>query len=125
MARHTYALFETPLGPCGLVWSPRGLAGVQLPEASPHATRARVQQRFPGAEEAGDPWPPVPRRARDGILALLAGERPDLSGLPLDMDHVPPFHRRVYEEPDRSPRPPVVLPQDMNGSPRNCRARAA
>ena len=31
-------LFDTALGVCGVAWSPRGLAGVQLPEKDRAAT---------------------------------------------------------------------------------------
>jgi len=37
----------------------------------------------------------VARAVRD-MTALLAGKRVDLSGIALDMDGVPPFHRRAY-----------------------------
>lgn len=35
--------------------------------------------------------------AVDGIVALLRGEAIDLLAIELDMERVPPFHRRVYE----------------------------
>jgi len=35
-----YTLFDTPLGRCGIAWNARGIAGLQLPEASESATRA-------------------------------------------------------------------------------------
>ncbi|MGH6852502.1 MAG: methylated-DNA--[protein]-cysteine S-methyltransferase, partial [Methylocella sp.] len=35
-------------------------------------------------------------RVRDSIVAYLRGEPGDLSSVLLDMDLVPPFHRRVY-----------------------------
>jgi methylated-DNA-[protein]-cysteine S-methyltransferase len=68
---------------------------VQLPEARVAATRARLQQRFPGAREAAPP--PAMRRAQIEIAALLRGAPSDLGALALDMDGLPPFHRRVYE----------------------------
>jgi methylated-DNA-[protein]-cysteine S-methyltransferase len=37
------------------------------------------------------------RRALEGIVALLRGEPGDLTEVTLDLDGVPPFHRRVYE----------------------------
>ena len=49
MIRSDFALFDTPIGCCGIVWSERGIAGVQLPEASAQATRNRILRRFPGA----------------------------------------------------------------------------
>jgi methylated-DNA-[protein]-cysteine S-methyltransferase len=90
-----FALFDTAVGPCGIAWGERGIIGVQLPEADEPETRARMARRFPGARE-GTP-PPLVRRAIDGIGALLRGEGSDLSEVALDMDGVPPFHRRVYE----------------------------
>lgn len=95
MTAHGFTLFDTAIGRCGLVWSERGIAGVQLPEESEIETCARLLQRFPEAREAAPP--PEVRRALDGIVALLRGEASDLSGITLDMDGVPPFHRRVYQ----------------------------
>ena len=90
-----FALFDTAIGRCGIAWGGRGIVGVQLPEGRETETRARLRRRFPDASEA--PPTPVVQRAVDGIVALLAGEARDLSAVGLDMDGVPPFHRRVYE----------------------------
>jgi methylated-DNA-[protein]-cysteine S-methyltransferase len=79
-----------------MAWSERGVAGLQLPEASDLKTRARMLRRFPGAREEAPP-PPAVQAAFDLIVALLRGESSDLSTLVLDMEGVPPFHRRVYE----------------------------
>jgi methylated-DNA-[protein]-cysteine S-methyltransferase len=95
MTAHGFALFDTAIGRCGISWGGRGVLGVQLPEAREIETRARLLRRFPGAREASPP--PDVRRAVDGIVALLRGEASDLSAVALDMDRVPPFHRRVYE----------------------------
>ncbi len=95
MTGHGFALFDTMIGRCGIAWSPRGIVGVQLPEAREAETRARMLQRFPTAHEA--PPPPAVQGAVDGIVALLRGQASDLSAVELDMDRVPPFHRRVYE----------------------------
>ena len=90
-----FALFDTPIGRCGIAWSSQGVAGVQLPERSDRRTRARLLRRFPDMQEAQPP--PEVERAIEGIVALLEGEPSDLSAIALDMDGVPPFHRRVYE----------------------------
>jgi methylated-DNA-[protein]-cysteine S-methyltransferase len=90
-----FTLFDTAIGTCGIAWGPRGLAGVQLPEADEIRTRARMLGRFPGATDAAPP--PGVRRAIDGITALLRGDANDLSSVALDWDGVPAFHRRVYE----------------------------
>jgi methylated-DNA-[protein]-cysteine S-methyltransferase len=90
-----FALFDTALGRCGIAWGSHGVVGVQLPEPRELETRARLLQRFPDTREA--PPPPEVQRAVDGIVALLRGEPADLSTIGLDMERVPPFHRRVYE----------------------------
>jgi methylated-DNA-[protein]-cysteine S-methyltransferase len=95
MAGRGVALFETAIGRCGIAWGGRGIAGVQLPEARESETRARLLRRFPDAREGAPP--PDVRRAQAAIAALLRGEPRDLSGVELDMQGVPPFHRRVYE----------------------------
>jgi O-6-methylguanine DNA methyltransferase len=90
-----FALFDTAIGRCGVAWGERGVAGVQLPEAGEHETRARMFHRFPTAGEAVPP--PQVQRIIDRIVALLHGEASDLSAILLDMDEVPAFHRRVFE----------------------------
>jgi O-6-methylguanine DNA methyltransferase len=95
MTASGFMLFDTAIGRCGIAWGERGVAGVQLPEAGDPETRARMLHRFPAAGEAVPP--PEVQRAIDGIVGLLRGEANDLSGVALDMEHVPAFHRRVYE----------------------------
>jgi methylated-DNA-[protein]-cysteine S-methyltransferase len=90
-----FALFDTAVGHCGVVWGARGLLAVQLPEARLAETRAHLLERFPDAKET--PAPPVVARAIDRIVTLLRGEVADLSQIELDMSGVPAFHRRVYE----------------------------
>ncbi len=92
---HSFTLFDTAIGRCSIAWGKRGVASVQLPEAHDSETRARMLQRFPNAR--GSPAPPDVQRAIDSIVALLHGATSDLSAIALDMDGVPPFHRRVYE----------------------------
>ena len=95
---NSYALFDTPIGSCGIVWNARGVSGFLLPEATSSATRHRLRLRFTGAVET----PPSPDICRviDAVTALLSGERGeriDLAFVPLDMDGLPDFHQRVYE----------------------------
>lgn len=89
-----FALFETAIGTCGIVWSERGVCGVQLPEKDTAATRARVNRRHPDAVEAA-PTAEV-QHAIDGIAALLAGEKRDLSDITIDDERQSEFNRRVY-----------------------------
>jgi methylated-DNA-[protein]-cysteine S-methyltransferase len=95
MAAYGFRLFDTPVGACGIAWGGRGVVAVQLPEARELETRARLLERVPDAREV--PPPPEVQCALDGIVALLRGEASDLSAVALDMERVPPFHRRVYE----------------------------
>jgi methylated-DNA-[protein]-cysteine S-methyltransferase len=88
------ALFETAIGVCGIAWSERGLTGVQLPERDAAATRRRLQRRFPSASETRTPVEVLQAIGR--IVALLRGERVDLTPVVLDMDRVPEFDRGVY-----------------------------
>lgn len=89
-----FALFETTIGCCAFVWSARGVAGVQLPEASEAATRARVLRRYPSAQEAAPSSEIL--QAIDGIVALLRGEPRDLTGVTIDNEDTPEFNARVY-----------------------------
>jgi O-6-methylguanine DNA methyltransferase len=91
-----FALFDTSIGRCAVAWSKRGIVGIQLPEGGDAATRARIQKRFPGAQ-SGEPPPPVKAAITD-MQALLKGEARALDSVELDMEGVPPFHRRVYAE---------------------------
>jgi methylated-DNA-[protein]-cysteine S-methyltransferase len=96
-----FALFDTAIGRCGIVWSPRGIAGVQLPERSEAATRNRLLRRFPAAREAS-PRDDI-EHAIDDIGALLSGERRDLNHVAIDFGEAPEFYRRVYEVARRIP----------------------
>jgi methylated-DNA-[protein]-cysteine S-methyltransferase len=97
-----FTLFDTAIGCCGIVWSARGVAGVQLPEASEAATRARVLRRFRAAQEALPP--PAVKHAMDGIMALLRGEARDLSDVTIDDEGTPEFNARVYAVARKIPR---------------------
>jgi len=95
MTAQGFTLFDSPIGPCGLAWSGRGITGLQLPEKTADATRKRVQRRWPEAVE-GKP-PSGVRRAIERVLQLLKGEAADLADIPLDLEAAPEFHRKVYE----------------------------
>lgn len=89
-----FKLFDTPIGRCGIAWGPRGIVALQLPEATPEATRARLLRGCPEAVEGAPPE--TVREAIGAIAALLRGEPCDLGSIDLDMSGVPEFHRRVY-----------------------------
>ena len=91
---YSFSIFDTAIGSCGIVWTTRGIAGVQVHDGNERATRARLLRRFVGAQEAVPPE--KMQRAIDGIVALLRGEKRDLSEVPIDVDDLPEFNRRVY-----------------------------
>jgi methylated-DNA-[protein]-cysteine S-methyltransferase len=90
-----FTLFDTAIGPCGIVWGEHGILGVQLPERTASATRVRLRRRFPEAAED------VPggeiAAARDAIIALLSGDNRHLREIIVDTRDLPPLHARVYE----------------------------
>ncbi|MDM0073521.1 methylated-DNA--[protein]-cysteine S-methyltransferase [Variovorax sp. J2P1-59] len=89
-----FALFATAIGACGIAWGPRGIVGVQLPEAEEGATRDRMARRFPQLQECEPP--PKVQQAASAIRALLDGAPLDLAEIELDLEGVSDFHRRVY-----------------------------
>jgi methylated-DNA-[protein]-cysteine S-methyltransferase len=95
MTSHSFAIFDTSIGRCGIVWGPRGINGVQLPMGTEDKTRTRIRQRHGDIPEAAPPE--EVQGAIDGIVELLAGKPKDLSDVVLDLDGVPEFHRGVYE----------------------------
>jgi methylated-DNA-[protein]-cysteine S-methyltransferase len=94
MTDQHFTLFDTPIGPCGIEWGPRGINGVQLPMGSEEKTRARIRQRHGDIVESA-PTAGV-QSAIGAIVELLSGKPNDLSDIPLDLDGVPEFNRGVY-----------------------------
>jgi methylated-DNA-[protein]-cysteine S-methyltransferase len=81
-------VFATALGTCSVSWSARGITGVALPSPRPlrgvdvHNDTAHV---------------PTPiREAIAGMVALLDGERRDLTAITLDEGDIDAFRRSVY-----------------------------
>jgi methylated-DNA-[protein]-cysteine S-methyltransferase len=95
MTGQSFAIFDTAIGPCGIVWGERGITGVQLPMGNEEKTRKRIHQRNGDVSEA-EPTAEV-RATIEAIVGLLAGKPNDLSGVVLDLDGVPEFDRGVYD----------------------------
>lgn len=95
MSAQSFAIFDTALGHCGIVWTDRGIAGFNLPEGSEAKTRERVKKRFPEATEAMPPG--ETQKIVDDAIALIAGEKIDFSHVTLDHAPLPEFSKRVYE----------------------------
>ncbi|MFD1815304.1 methylated-DNA--[protein]-cysteine S-methyltransferase [Rhodococcus gannanensis] len=95
-----FALFDTALGRCGLVWGDGGIVGFQLPEETDDRTLERLRECFPDAAEhvLDSTVDAVARR----VTALLAGTEDgagssdDLTDVDLDLTGLPDFDRRVY-----------------------------
>lgn len=90
-----FTLFDTALGPCGIVWTSRGIAGVNLPEGDHRKTRARLLKRFPEAEETL-PSAEI-QKVIDDMIALIAGGKIDFTHVALDHAPLPEFSKRIYE----------------------------
>jgi methylated-DNA-[protein]-cysteine S-methyltransferase len=95
MTEHSFAIFDTAIGRCGIAWGPRGINAVQLPMSSEDKTRARIRQRYGDITEA--PPPAEVQSAIDGIAELLAGKPNDLADVVLDLEGIPEFNRGVYD----------------------------
>lgn len=95
MSAQHFVIFETALGHCGIVWTSRGIAGVNLPEGSEDKTRARLKKRFPEAV-AAEPSHDVHKIIGE-VVALIKGEKIDFSYVTLDHAPLPEFSKRVYE----------------------------
>src|SRR5271155_1227030 len=95
MTGQSFAIFDTSIGPCGIVWGGRGITGVQLPMSGEDKTRKRIHQQHGDIPEA-EPTAEV-RSAVDAIKELLMGKPNDLSEIVLDLDGVPEFNRGVYD----------------------------
>ncbi|RDV04776.1 methylated-DNA--[protein]-cysteine S-methyltransferase [Undibacter mobilis] len=95
MNEQSFTLFDTAIGVCAIAWNARGLIGVQLPEGETDATRRRMRERFPDAAERMPDL--AAQQAVDGIVALLSGNRRDLSAVVIDDSATPEFNARVYK----------------------------
>lgn len=95
MTDRQFAMFDTAIGACGVVWGSHGIVAVQLPMSNEDKTRLRIRQRYGELEEASPPADV--QHAIDGMIELLAGNKPDLSDVVLDLAEVPEFHRNVYD----------------------------
>jgi hypothetical protein len=72
MSEHQFAIFDTAIGRCGIVWGARGIVSVQLPMGDENKTRTRLHQRHGDIAEA-KPSKNV-QTAIEGMVELLAGK---------------------------------------------------
>jgi O-6-methylguanine DNA methyltransferase len=102
MSRACYCLFETTLGPCGIAWSgngdscsPPAVAFFQLPEASAKLTQRRME-RFCGTREPAAP-PEQIHNVIESVRLHLEGKPQDFRDVPLNLEGIGAFARKVYE----------------------------
>lgn len=95
MTGYSFAIFDTAIGACGVVWGPRGINGVQLPMGNEEKTRSRIVQRYGEIVEA--PPPANVQHAIDAMIELLEGKPNDLRDIVLDLNGIPDFNRSVYD----------------------------
>lgn len=88
------ALFDTPIGRCGIAWGPRGILAFQLPAAGDTATLRGLARRAGHLPQ--ETPPPHVQDVIARITALLEGHHVDLRDVQLDMHGIPEFHQRVY-----------------------------
>lgn len=94
----SYCLFETPIGVCGFAWteapgSPFAVTRFQLPEATPQLTEARLE-RFCAATAQSEPSPEA-LAIKKMVLKYLTGELQDFRTIPVELDGVGQFVRKV------------------------------
>ena len=93
MSESGIALFDTPVGACGIAWRPAGLVGILLPGPDRQKTLRRLRHRFPDLTEA--PPPDWVTQAIAAIGALLDGNAADLAAVPLDWSRIGGFEASV------------------------------
>jgi O-6-methylguanine DNA methyltransferase len=86
-------LFDTAIGRCGIALGERGVRAVQLPEASETRLRQQLARRA-SPLDLSSPTPSLLRLARR-IRRHLDGHPDDLRDVPLDLEGLPPFARKV------------------------------
>jgi methylated-DNA-[protein]-cysteine S-methyltransferase len=89
-----HQLFDSAFGRCGVAWSARGLAGVQLPEKDAAATERRLAAKCRSAGPAQPPTAIV--KLIDDVKRYLAGDRVDFSAVPVDFEACDEFRRKIY-----------------------------
>ena len=94
-AAHSYLIFETAAGFCGIAWNSVGVTRFQLPTRSPEATKRILLRRALGAKP-GVPTPKV-AEAIAAVKRYFEGEQTDFCGVKVDLGAQDPFFERIYE----------------------------
>ena len=96
MTDHHFAIFDTAIGRCGIVWGARGINCGATADGQPRRRPAPASASAMAISSRRRRRPRC-RRAIDGIVELLEGKPNDLADVVLDLDGVPEFNRGVYD----------------------------
>jgi methylated-DNA-[protein]-cysteine S-methyltransferase len=89
-------IFDTKIGQCAIVWSAQGLTHVHLPEESIGALKRHMEGHRVVMTTDGEP--PWVAQALNEFRNLLEKGKACFDAIPLDMETIPPFHKKVYTE---------------------------
>ncbi len=92
---HSYAIFETTAGFCGIAWSEAGIGRFQLPTATGAGTERLLLRRLPDARPGDAPSEVAETMAM--VKRYFAGEDVDFSGARLDLDGQSTLFRDIYQ----------------------------
>lgn len=93
-----YLIFRVKMGWMGLVGGAKGVQRIYLPGLGKEKLEREIMKEFPGARK-GDFFA---KRARKELTEYFSGRRIRFT-IPLDLDGVTPFQRKVYREMSRIP----------------------
>ncbi len=91
---HSYAIFETTGGFCGIAWSEAGISRFQLPTPTMTSTEHLLLRRMPDARPA--PATPEVAEIMDKVKRYFAGEAVDFSDTRLDLTGQSELFRDIY-----------------------------
>ena len=94
-----YTSFPTAIGTCAVAWTDKGLCLLHLPGASTEQTIRSLVARL-GAGAAATSRTAAPAWVANALARItrhLDGEPQDFRDVPLDLERVAPFRRKVYE----------------------------
>jgi len=91
---HSYRIFETAAGFCGIAWNDIGITRFALPARTAEAAERRLLRRLPHSEP-GEPTPMV-AEAIATVRRYFAGEETDFSRFEVYLGDEQPFFQQVY-----------------------------
>ncbi len=92
---HSYAIFETDQGFCGIAWREAGIGRFQLPTPTSVDTESLMLRHLPNARR--EPPPPQVIETMAMATRYFAGADVDFSGVSLDLDGQSDLFRDIYQ----------------------------